>query len=74
MRERTAVGFVITGRVQGVGFRWSTRREVQLRGLAEKVDEMRGWLERGPNPARVDGIRPVDADPSTPEDHFRILR
>ena len=37
MEERVARGFVVTGRVQGVGFRWSARRAAERLGLVGSV-------------------------------------
>jgi len=37
MTSVVARGFVVTGRVQGVGFRWWTRREAERLGLGGSV-------------------------------------
>ncbi|UCC24164.1 MAG: acylphosphatase [Gemmatimonadales bacterium] len=37
MGERLSRGFVVTGRVQGVGFRWSARRAAERLGLVGSV-------------------------------------
>lgn len=37
MNDPVAKGFVVRGRVQGVGFRWWTRKQAEARGLAGTV-------------------------------------
>lgn len=78
----TEAGFRISGRVQGVGFRWWTRTlgtrlglsgtvrnrpdgsvEVQARGEAEAVDELRRRLAAGPPLARVDSVEAIAFSP-----------
>lgn len=49
--SRVAAHVFVTGRVQGVGFRWSTRREAERLGLS-------GWVRNLPDgrvEARVEG-------------------
>ncbi len=85
--------FLIFGKVQGVFFRHSTRREARrlaIRGSARNmpdgsvevvaqaqdaaVAELRSWLQRGPQHARVDEIRetPV-AEVATLAEGFHIF-
>ncbi|MDR1471084.1 MAG: acylphosphatase [Synergistaceae bacterium] len=66
---------VISGRVQGVGFRWFTRSragELGLTGWVRNmpdgaVEEMAGWCHLGSPQARVSGVsmtkeRPLDGE------------
>jgi acylphosphatase len=85
--------FRVTGRVQGVGFRWWTRLqardlkldgtvrnaadgsvEVQARGEAAALDELRRRLSSGPPGARVDSVEPIGFDPGAADEGFRILK
>ena len=85
--------FRVTGRVQGVGFRWWTRLqarelgisgtvknasdgsvEVQARGEAAALDELRRRLSSGPPSAHVDSVEPIDVDPSASGEDFKIAR
>ncbi|NQV07815.1 acylphosphatase [bacterium] len=71
---------IVSGRVQGVGFRWFTREtalglgcagwvrnlpdgsvEVHCQGTPEAVRALEEWLERGPGPAGVHGVRSIDS-------------
>ncbi len=73
--------FRVTGRVQGVGFRWWTRLqarqlevegtvrnaadgsvEVQARGEAAALDELRRRLSSGPPAALVESVEPIPFD------------
>lgn len=72
--------WLVSGRVQGVSFRASTRRqaeplglsghavnlpdgrvEVVAAGAAPALDELEGWLAKGPSAARVDGLERAEA-------------
>ena len=80
----TAARFVVSGRVQGVFFRASTREQARRLGLrgqarnmddgeveviaageAEALEELAGWLHRGPPAARVDGVTCTPVDPAS---------
>ena len=70
-----ALRWIVTGRVQGVSFRYYTEQataflrlagwvrnlpdgsvEIQVRGPAEKIEELRERVLRGPRLARVDDL------------------
>jgi len=78
--------WVISGRVQGVFFRASTRRQAEPLGLSGRavnltdgtvevvacgsetaLDQLEGWLQKGPRAARVDSVERTDCAES-PED------
>ena len=80
MGKRTARLFVISGRVQGVGYRafavsaaqrlnisgWARnladgRVEVYASGTAGQLDELEGWLRKGPRFADVRGVTVSEA-------------
>jgi acylphosphatase len=77
--ERRRVHVIVTGRVQGVGFRAFTQEqavklgvtgyvlnrsdgsvEAVAEGPAGAVSQLLNRLKRGPEPARVDGLRTTD--------------
>ncbi|HLL85519.1 MAG TPA: acylphosphatase [Longimicrobium sp.] len=85
--------FRVSGRVQGVGFRWWTRLqarqldlmgtvrnaadgsvEVQARGEAAALDELRRRLSSGPPGAHVDAVEAIGVDLRSAEEGFQILR
>jgi len=85
--------FRVSGRVQGVGFRWWTRLqarqldlqgtvrnaadgsvEVQARGEAASLDELRRRLSSGPPGAHVESVESIDCDLASAGDGFQILR
>lgn len=62
--ERAARHVLVTGRVQGVGFRWFVREEARALGLAGWVKNLRdgrveAWLEGAPEAvaAMIERIR-----------------
>ena len=60
MREERAVRIRLTGRVQGVGFRWFTRRAAQDLGLTGKVRNLPDGsveVEAAGTPERLDAFR-----------------
>jgi acylphosphatase len=60
MSEDRAVRIRLTGRVQGVGFRWFTRREAQELGLTGRVRNLpdgRVEVEAAGAPERLDAFR-----------------
>ncbi len=82
--------YFITGRVQGVGFRWFAERvaselgvtgyarnledgrvEVYAVGTAEKLNELTGYLWKGPRAANVRKVEELDASVQEYSD-FRI--
>jgi acylphosphatase len=84
--------FRVTGRVQGVGFRWWTRLqarelgiegtvrnaadgsvEVQARGEAASLDELRRRLASGPPHAEVASVEPIEIDLSASGEGFQVL-
>jgi acylphosphatase len=91
MKKRTARLYVISGRVQGVGYRffavsaaqrlnvsgWARnladgRVEVYACGTAGQLDELEGWLRKGPRFADVRGVEVTEAAVSeTPEFYIR---
>jgi acylphosphatase len=82
-----ATRVLISGDVQGVGFRWSAAREAEARGVTgtirnlpdgrvEAVVDVENaafldWLRHGPRGARVTGVETSDA-PDTGSDGFEI--
>jgi acylphosphatase len=79
-RARSARRFFVSGRVQGVGFRWFVERAATSLGLAgytrnladgrvevyamgpqETLDELNGYLWKGPSGARVSNVEESEA-------------
>ena len=56
--------FVVSGRVQGVGFRWFVQEaaaiEALIQGEAEAVLRIDRRIRRGPPAARVEAVETVD--------------
>ncbi|HEX6882096.1 MAG TPA: acylphosphatase [Planctomycetota bacterium] len=50
---------LVSGRVQGVGFRWAAR----AKGEEQAVTAMLAWLRRGPTAARVTAVEAVPREP-----------
>lgn len=77
--EQEVRGYRVEGRVQGVGFRWWTRKtatslalrgrvrnladgavEVRAAGPADALSTLEMELRRGPGPAKVTSVEPVE--------------
>jgi acylphosphatase len=90
--EVDRAAFIVRGRVQGVGFRWSTVQrardlglegsvwnrpdgavEVHVRGSADSLAALVGWLGEGPRHAKVDHVETIP--PRAPADvaGFRVV-
>ena len=55
-RDEGALRALVHGHVQGVGFRWATRRRAVLvtaRGPVDTVAELLAWLRGGSTPGHV---------------------
>jgi acylphosphatase len=89
MEKRTARLFIISGRVQGVGYRahaasaaqrlsisgWARnladgRVEVHAVGTARQLDELEGWLRKGPRFADVRGVAVTEAAASETSEFY----
>jgi acylphosphatase len=42
--------------------------EVMARGSAQAITELEAWLHRGPSPARVDWVTPIDDAPAAADE------
>ncbi|HEY0514108.1 MAG TPA: acylphosphatase [Thermoanaerobaculia bacterium] len=60
MSDRRAVRFWVSGRVQGVGFRWFTRKaaqELALSGRVRNLPDGRVEVEAAGEPGRLEAFR-----------------